>query len=384
MKLFNTFKNQSKILLNIDWLTLSCTDIFNSLTFDKDDIYELENFVIHEQKKGKTQLFNRKAFVYYYGQKISTITFQSSSNIQLVNRAHIKIENELFYDNQGKAIINQFINTFRLTAISVSRLDICVDGVFLHNFFNSYFYEKNAIIHRVKGTHDDFNHPYSSASQRRSFTYDCYSFGSYGNRSTGTSKSSKFARYYNKSKEIKEQSHKTYILDYWKNNGFNIEKDIYRFEFELKNNYLKTIKDFSFEKIFDFEYLKMLFNTATKNTLEFRLNDGTKNVTRYEPINLFEGLSSPILERVKRVIKSVTRTTKILIKKLYFDCIAGAYKNEGWKRISFIENMNSLIVDNNLVTWWKQSKDRFNDDLHKLSRTNNIELNYKHLDTYAI
>lgn len=378
-KIFN-FQNQSKILLNIDWLTLSVKDNFQLLQWEADQTFQIGDYVLHQQEKGKTSHFNQKIYVYHSGEKVATILYESNSKIILLGRSHIKFENHIFYDRDCQSIIKNFVYAFELRDIHIARLDLCVDGVFLHNFVNYFQYDKSSksVIHRVKDV-DNIDHPRSSRDARCNHSYDAFTCGSFGNKDTGTSKSAKFIRYYNKTKEIKDKSGKQYILDYFERSGFDMSIDTYRFEIEMTTNYLKKIKDLTLDQIFDFDYLCQLFNTATKKTFEFREFRTDTNVTRMHKIEFFKGLAKGILDKVKQVVKDTLRTTKIIVRRLFEDCLIGKYAEKAYEKILINETRNRLIQDNGLLNWWEFNFDRFVGDIARKGKLYNKQLNFNHI-----
>ncbi|MFN5415565.1 MAG: hypothetical protein ACK5B9_00810 [Flavobacteriia bacterium] len=372
-------QNQPKLLLNLDWLSFTALDCLKVEMFNQNNQFEYKDYVFEIQEFGKTANFNNKVFAYRDGQQIATILFESSHPTILKGRCQIKIDNAILYDKDCQQIIKDLIFALDLRNIKLSRVDLALDGSYLHDFINYYQYKNDKKnIFRIKDR-DNIAHPVSSRSQRLNHDFDTFTIGSYGNKDTKTKKSCKFIRYYNKTKEIKEKSNKSYILEYFEKNDFEMSIDTYRFEIELTSRFLISVKGITLDKLFEFEYLEKLFNTALKNTFEFRLKQKDSNITRMDKIQLFKDLTKGVLDKVKKVIEETAYAIKVFVKKAFTELLIGRYAQKSYEKIILNENRKRLIDDYDLGDWWKKNVDRFTDEITKKAKTKGLTLNYTNM-----
>lgn len=154
---------------------------------------------------------------------------------------------------------------------------------------------------------------------------------------------------YNKSREIKESSHKTYIVDYWKSNGLITDKNnhsIQRLEFQARNVELKKYAeireltkeiqtgiscDVLLDMLFQVEFMSALLQRLADDFLEMgyvrstrhKNNKLTANYDTSKNINI-KISDKPIVRNLSKPQKNEfnTRSTSITLKQLlkeYYD-----------------------------------------------------------------
>lgn len=376
-------------MLTLDWLTLNVEDNF-MLFNDKKDSFLLDEIYIERVDK-RTSHFKQMAYLWRDNRKIATVTFNASSGQILKGRAHIKFENYLFYDGTIKAEVDQIINTFSLKQVKVSRCDLAVDGVNFHQFVNKYETSKWKQIIGLQPNkvgyfrNNDLNNCRPIGVDFQSIAsgfLDSFQIGSYGNRATGVSKSSRFIRYYNKTKELRQLNHKQYISDWHKQNGFS--DDVYRFEIELRSEYLSEVqeelyddkgelkgyKSFHYTDLFDQDRIKNLFRTSLKGLFEWRYADDV-NVSRCTPIELFSGLEAGKWVRIKKAVKDKLRTVKIMVKDLILKSVQlTSPGNESIVEINnYLSTVRQLIRRYDLGSWldyrWQWLVEELKNEYHK-------------------
>lgn len=323
------FANQSKLLITIDWLTLNVDDVFSRLILDENNQFVHGEFVLTLHPEKRTAHFNKYFTLNYQGRFIAAITSSSNSPHILVNRAHIKFENFLFYENTIEKTAVEIVEKFNIIFVSISRLDIAVDGVFLHPFINNYLFEKNdkKSIRTAVGRycqHDNL-FPYCDNIQDiRNHSFESYYCGQMGSKKTNKSKSERFIRYYCKTREIRETGKKQYILDYYTNNGFDLEKDVYRFEVELASSFLAKLQNFNWQHIFDHDKIQKLFQTGIVNLFDFHyiIPDTPK---KYSPkLEIFKNFAKSTYQRIKKEVQDKVRTIKIGVKRMISEILTGS------------------------------------------------------------
>lgn len=345
------FTNQPNLLLTIDWLTLNVDDVFSSLIMDENNLFHHGDFKLELIPKMRTANFNKVFTMWYQGQSIATISSSSNSQHILLNRAHLKFENSLFYDGRIKDIACAIVENFSIKFISISRLDLACDGVYLHNFLNSYLYhdEKTSIRTRINRycQHDNIQPVNLSTENIRTYSFDSFYIGQMGNRSLSRSRSERFIRYYNKTREVQETGKKQYVLDYYKNNGFDLEKDVYRFEIQFSSSHLAKLKDFNWLHIFEPEKLQKLFQSGTINLFDFYYKEEKKPAKYCTKVVIFKDFAVSRYERIKKEVLDKTRTIRVGIKRMVSEILTGTMSG-----ISNIETAGNAI---RTVSAWLKS-----------------------------
>lgn len=362
-KTFRKLIRNQKLLLNLDWLTLNVIDVFKLLEFNESK--KIGEFYC-EYKPQRTSHFNKMLNLWLGTEKVAVVTFEANSKIILKDRAHIKIENHMLYQDNCKEIIQKIIETFSINSCRISRVDIACDGVNFHEFVTKYEINKHKYKKDGKTVQSDDLHYFRvndldnlrpvgvDFSSIATGNYDCFTVGSYGDKDSGKSKSYRFSRYYNKTKELKDKNHKEYITEYFKNNG--LEGTIYRYEIEIRSAFLAQIDAVQWFELFEPEILKLLFCTANKNFFEWRMKDDS-NVSRCTEILLFDDIETGYLSRIKRVVKDKLRVVKMAISKMLQDSeiFRQTHNNENQNIVSadrYHQAVIHLIKRNNLAEWF--------------------------------
>lgn len=353
-KIIEVNQNLPKIIL-IDWLNITVDEFLNYEEIENQVV--IGNFVFSLIQGRRTPHFNRVYEVHHFGVKVATMTAESNHPLILKDRCQIKFENHVFYDGSLKTIYHNLKNELGLKNISISRIDIAVDGVNFHELvaYHYYYEQQNEIV--IPNDRDNITPIGDSRAMRRNCVFDSFRVGNRGKKSKdgemAVSKSDRLCRYYNKTREILEASHKKYISDFHEKNG--LQGEVYRFEVELSAKFLSH-RAFDIESIFDTQYLERLFISGVKNFFEFRLNDN-KRVARCTSINFFGGIgqASPI-ERVKKVVQDTLRTIKSGIKSLVKSCTIGSFSADDLKkeRDIIIESIFHQIRVFDLAEWFSR------------------------------
>jgi len=370
-------KSQKKLLITIDWLTLNCEDNFKILDFDENGIYNKGSFIYQKQEFSKTKHFNKMLRVYKDKNLIAVITYDSNNPKMLKDRCHIKFSNYLFYNNTLQQVVNELLKDNFIKNAKISRLDIAVDGVNFHGFLNKFLYKNNLKnVLRLRDS-DNIIPAGFSRDMVKKHNFENFYIGQRGSRLLGTSKSSKFARYYNKTKELKDNGNKKpYINDYFKLNDFDLTKDIFRYEVELSSTYISTIKGFNLNDIFDKDYLISLLRQTNSNFFEFAYADN-KNITRCTRIDMFKGFKKDtIYSRKKRVTLDSLRTIKVSVKRSITDCLTGVYSsNQAIKQAqNIISYVRQTLFSYDLKTWFSQAFEHIIFEQKIKARLQNLQL----------
>lgn len=346
-----------KTLINLDWLDLKFSagnlslECFNqygqTFFYSGNEAYRLDLL------PGGGKTYRSKADVFYGDSKLGTIEFDSIFE-NLAETAKFHVENSAFYDEWANvclgSIIENFAKSIGSEVLGVLRADIALDGRQFEAFgWNVYHHDILPIRPgSMKGGH--------WATDKQHLTRIATGF-SYGSRSSG-----RLFRCYDKSLEISENSkHKTYILDYWKENNLEqVGGHVWRLEAELRSDFLKTVEGFTWEHLFDKKRLLSLFQVATKNYFEFvdmSVADGTNNAAqrkkrfqRAKRIKVvdFDQVHTDGYQRRKIEKKPKTdRTAKIMIKQLALSAALTA-ENEPEKALNYAKAAGLMMDENGL------------------------------------
>lgn len=358
------FTNQKHLIFNIDWLSFRIVDTLSIELFD-DKILNLRGgYKLILQEYGTPQFINL-CFVHYEGEKIAEIQFNARM-AALKGSAIVKIENHVFYSafyrGFNEIFTTNLIDILNSKMLNVSRLDICVDGVEFDRFINDLRVEKKYYQLKqknVKGVDNGYNSEFGGV-----FT------GFYvGNRN-----GRRFGRYYNKTKELKKKGHKKYISEYFVSNGFDVNKDIKRFEIQMNSEFLGEVKDFDLSRILSKnDELVRLFELSLSNFFEFvSAESNDTNISRRKRIKLFDfsNVKVPTYVRVKKEKGSNIRTKKIVVKNLIFEALTDKEKT----MIDKFHTAKKIVDDYDLGDWLISKSEYIVNEVWRYCEINNIEM----------
>lgn len=393
--IFPNTQNQPKTLLTIDWLTLNVNDNFSRLEIPESNTLIIGEFTLEYLPDIRTRHFNKYFKLWYKSEVVAVITSDSNSKKMLCGRSHVKIENHFFYNGELQDLITKIVDNFFLVSVKISRLDLALDGCYLHNFLNKFLYEDNfkydnLVIGRVNDI-DNITPIGFTRDNIKSCDFENFVIGSWGNKNLGTVRSEKFGRYYNKSKELRQIQKKEYITEYYKNNGFDLSKDVYRFEVQLSSSYISKVSTgveildfkevdilFSYHDLFSLDSLKTLFQTSLKNWFEFYLKDN-KRVDRCTRIVFFSDIQKSVYSKIIKVVKDKVRTIKVMINRLVKDVLFGSLKDSiDSIKDNIRETVMSLIERYHIYEWFKNTFPYHLSEIKKRASLEGIKLNYKH------
>lgn len=290
-----------KELLNIDWLTINYLVEASPLN-DGLEIH-IGNLKFIPQNYSTRQFrYVYLVFNIYEKNEIATIVCNPLSKILDCRLHQVKLSNWVLYQNNRHNYLKWIKEAINGKFLSLSRLDLCVDMV----GFDFYGFIKNYHDNKIRE-----KKPKEVTEHYKK--YDGESI--YTGISWGSKLSDWTAKIYDKIREIQEQSGKLYILDYFKENGIDVEKEkVWRYEFSitsLKDRYVLedefTIDDviLNDENIFDFyvqQYILRYYlqlHSFSENTGKVRFIDEK----RYHILNLLSQEIPPKRVRSSRIKK---------------------------------------------------------------------------------
>ena len=209
-------------LLNLDWLTINYLVENSPLKQGLEYHSNLVKFI--PENYGTRQFRNvYKVYFKYEESEIATIVCNPLAKILDPRIVQIKLSNWVLYTPYARDWLHRIKKELSAKFLSISRIDLCVD---IQNFDFYGF---------IKKYHDDELR--EKKPKQVSEHYKKYDNGSiYTGISWGSKTSDWTAKIYDKIREIHEESGKLYILDYFKANGIDVEKDkVWRYEFSITN-----------------------------------------------------------------------------------------------------------------------------------------------------
>ncbi len=360
------FKNQPSLLVNCDWLTLRCVDTLKGLTFT-DGILIVPNSPYRLQLMDYgTPLFKQICKVFWDETAIAEIQFDSRMAVN-ADTMYIKYENFIFYDVQcmervsgDSSVFGRLFVALHTTVLSITRLDICVDGVDFTDFISDFQagkYEKIK-LDNVKVMRFGAN----------AAALDYFTIGSRGGK--------KYGCCYNKTREIAEKGNKKgYINEYFRANGFDLDKDTWRFEIRLNSEALKDFSQHHFdETTLETPNLLRLFLSSLENFFEFVPTDSKDSRrSRREKVDLFAFTDAPpLLVRVKRQLLEGTRTAKVMVKRHLRDAYLSSVPQLAWLNLAAAKEIVTSYCLENWVTLRRSVIER---DIASYASARNVDIN---------
>ena len=362
-KALPTFRTQERLLINVDWLSYRMTERLNVGLF-VNDVWETGIYSFR-LLAGGTSIYNYRADVFADWpfhtdkKKIGTIAWDARLPIHKGTMSY-KIENWLFYDdyNIGTCFTdcaNCLAVALGADVLNISRLDIAIDGVDFHPLLEGLLHGSKYLHKGTKSISRKDVCPYTNQLQ---YFY------------VGNREGAKSCVYYNKSREIREKSNKQYIVEHWKQNGFDTEKDVWRFEIRLTSEAINCIQEM---RIFDDHFIKdtdnnnrriayfsnpavlaSIFSFHLRNWFEFVPSHGTDSVTsRREPVTIiaWNEFKAQKYTRVGAYTGESQRTAKIVAKKMTIEA-AGTQEAPLYR--AYMKTVMDIIEKNSLRQWYKE------------------------------
>lgn len=251
------------------------------------------------------KFFNTVCSLYIDNRCIGELKYNPKTPFINDETVHFKYVNHLLYTKDYLKYIDQINKLLGLELHHIVRIDIATD-VIKHNLIDFIKTYQNSVKIHQKG-------------RKKALTIK--SIGKeYKTVYVGSTKSDKFIKIYNKSKEL-EQSDKPYIPYYWGVNGMDFKNnDVERLELTLKTKQASTI---NINELNNGNYLASLLYTHFRNFFEFKQTykshgkDYTKDCT---PLD-FTDYETKLLTKYKYIPKHTILPQKIELKRLYINSL---------------------------------------------------------------
>lgn len=219
--------------VNIDWLELYVME--DPMKYPMNAEYWRKFYEVDERSYG-TPLYKEMLTIKYHGQRWIEVRraphhLKEMGGVLTRGSMHIKMVNRFLYKENPIERIVSFCDEHHLTIKNITRIDVCCD---LQRFDNRM--KPLTLIHQyMRGETSKMN-----MANIRAFGTDAWDGREWNSLSWGSPHSQVSTKLYNKTKEIKDSGQKGYIVEMWKQFGFDISADVWRVEFSLKSQ-AKTI-----------------------------------------------------------------------------------------------------------------------------------------------
>jgi len=331
--------------LFIDWLTLNLQGIPNitnpKYNFEKEDY--------------STRHFENVVHISNDVEKLGTLVFgKRNETIQIDNFCQFKFENHLFYTKtleELQRLKDDLLKDLELSFHGVSRLDIALDFQNASNKVQNFYKEINNEKILIGGREKDFN-KYNSL---RAYSKTKGGVMTLEGLQIGSRKSRKFCRLYNKSLEL-QKTNKSYIHQTWDN--LKIKGEVWRLEYQMNSTYLKSIKEFRIDELFNRNFLLSLLEKCMDKHFVFHkavrgreLNKMPKvNLINLETVKICAKVVTETLTNVKRVIKETLIGQMRMIKGLFRSYFSSS------QSLEYILPLTRTLDDFELKSWFEMKK----------------------------
>lgn len=247
--------------------------------------------------------------------RVATVCSKPYSPVLGKSMMLIKFDNWLLYGKDLATWIPWFLQLNELEFKNISRIDICADFNTFPNGMNpSNFIKKftsatclkmgKVNLFTARGSQEGTKHHYTGLR-----------FGSL---------LSEISYYlYDKTKEMKEQTHKPWIQNLWVKSGLNINIPVYRLEFSIKSSGKVIVNTETGEnrvltsmEILKRNMLELTYNLMLNRFWKFVWNDGQVKRGRMRQLKMFPEKFAQYIIMDTEGLHDSTRSHKIFIKKL--------------------------------------------------------------------
>lgn len=332
-------------VINIDWLEvfghLDCAlpsdTYFDELMYSKKYKFEKQDY------SGRTY---RHKYKVYDGSDnyIYDVYIIPTSSILKPNSCTIRLSNSECYNSNCFEDLEVFMSDIGFKFNNITRLDICHDsnnlknGLTHENLLKGFLSGRFRLNRRLKfnlygsNTGSDFSGisidyqrrkklPITEITKDNELSADLTTTGA----KWGSQKSAVGVKIYNKTLEMREVKRKQSIINSWKDNGLNLEKDVWRVEISLNSDSLKWL-DVESGELFTLttrseeltKDLERTFFSICNKYLKFKINNGEDRVSRMADLEIFS--ERTIHRKVRRYrednIEKSNKMEKYMVKRL--------------------------------------------------------------------
>lgn len=291
-------------VISIDWLSLYCD--FSDYQIREDYSVNLMPYSTRQFKVIEEVIKDKEA--------IATIQRVPVSSVIKESTGIVKFNNRILYQKNAIEFVKEFLRRFRVKVLNISRIDICAD----FNEFQTYVNPHDFILDFVSGKILKNGRCDFTLSGEHAFS-NIYNYFRVGKKTSDV-----VVYMYNKSKEMRDVKFKHYIYEKWIKNKLDVNRDIWRLEVSISGRGREficketgEIQEITLDSIYRPEGVAELFHKYRNHYFKFKENNGTRNKTNMQNVNLFNVYSSAILTTPLPKFKDTMKADKVMCKALY-------------------------------------------------------------------
>lgn len=326
-------------LINCDWLQ------FHGIHFGfcADTISSTTNYKVKHLGHG-TRIFRDVYEIYekssitssHRDEKLATIALHPHSSILDVNMFVCKVENKPLYQKLLYNRVCSMLTQLDLEYRGITRVDICCD---LHEFSCLFspsegkepcrlhplmllkYYRKNRIVKYGSKKYSQWlTAPFTAGTIDGIVTDDMLSEEHITHCVTwGGAQSDVHVKMYNKTKEIREESHKRYITRYWSDNGLSSERDVWRVEISIQrrskylfDNSAADVVPINIELVTKAAFLKEVFAAMAHKHFRFKALKNGRSARTAKDLEIFNFWDCEVMRTSAPESKPIAgRTAKV-------------------------------------------------------------------------
>ena len=305
--------------INIDWLQIYLHD-GNQTESNLGMVYNGKSSYEFKKAEYTSRQFSQIYDIYNSdGDHYAVLQRVPFSSIISSDGAILKLANRELYKPTMIDTLMIFLQSHNFTFKSISRLDICFDCNTL----------KNGLKHSslIKGLQNGKYLKNNQGQAKQNFEVqsttnrimECNSI-SFGSLSSAVK-----TKMYNKTKEMKDVKYKPYIVESWRENGIDTEKDVWRIEISIKADmtnivHLSTGETFRLttDRLKLASDIQNIFYTYAAKYFSFKINDGKKNKTRMPNLDIFPDRPILTTQPIRITLQNdASRSDKVFLNKLH-------------------------------------------------------------------
>lgn len=338
---------QTKYCISVDWLQVYCTC---NRWIEREELAGVGRTYSMKKEEIVTKLWKEVYTISWQKREIATVCRKPRSPQLNENGVTLKLANRVLYSMQYVDILYELMDILGLSYVGVTRLDMCYDCNYLHDYKRVDEFLMQFLSHA----------PYCAGHIIRTGSRSLIVNAKRCNTGAtsisamrwGSPKSDIGAYCYNKSLELLEVKDKPWIRDTWEKNGLVnawnkeqwdsltekqrnriigageteqfISTPVWRFEISIKGH-AKDLLDIRTGELFKLspEYLRSqskiesMFLTYAARVFDFRMSTGQTQIKNYPPLQVFDVKEDISMKPIQVSLYADTgRTEKVIVNKL--------------------------------------------------------------------
>lgn len=240
------------------------------------------------------------------------LSARSHGGIMPDDMCHVKLANYYLYRDDWYTILTHALRLYRINPIRLSRIDIACDwqygvcGLYAGDLLSGLIKRRYLKIHQPNWR--------ANGVDGRRMSWQSLAFGS--------KSSPVFTRFYNKTREL-EVTGKDYIRECWKSAGLNLQRDVYRVEFQLTDTGKHVVDtetgavlDISIEDVIDRVDVAKMFIHYAQHYFDIRKANTACKRTECARVLLFPDAPNMFVAYQRPRSATTARTDKVVVRQM--------------------------------------------------------------------